>query len=135
MKIIKVILTVVFVLTVSLTAVAQCNMSSMSETKDLKAATVKTKLPTNAQTTQIKVSGNCESCKTRIEKAAIKAGAIKADWSANTQILTVSFDPKKTSEDKISKQVAAAGHDNEKYKATDKTYNALPGCCKYERKK
>jgi Cu(I)/Ag(I) efflux system membrane fusion protein len=27
--------------------------------------------------------------------------------------------------------VAKAGHDTEKYKATDKVYNDLPGCCKY----
>ena len=52
-------------------------------------------------TSNFKVYGNCESCKARIEKAAKAAGASKADWNIESKIMTVSFDPGKTSTDKI----------------------------------
>lgn len=79
------------------------------------------------------VRGNCGSCKARIEKAAKGAGADTAEWSAEKQMVTLNFDPAKTSSDKILKAIADAGHDNEKYKASDTVYNGLPGCCLYDR--
>jgi mercuric ion binding protein len=84
-------------------------------------------------TTSFKVWGNCESCKSRIEKAAKAAGAEKADWNEETKMIEVSFNSKKTSTDKIQQKIAAVGHDTEKYKSLQGTYNKLPGCCKYER--
>ncbi|PTT35971.1 TonB-dependent receptor [Chryseobacterium sp. HMWF028] len=79
------------------------------------------------------VRGNCASCKARIEKASKEAGANTAEWNAEKQTVTLNFDPSKTSSDKILKAIADAGHDNEKYKATDAVYNGLPGCCLYDR--
>ena len=87
------------------------------------------------KTETLKVSGNCDLCKTRIEKAAKLDGVSKAEWDAKTNILALTFDPAKTNMDQISKQIAAVGHDNNKVKADDKAYNALPGCCKYVRMK
>lgn len=81
---------------------------------------------------QIKVSGNCEMCKERIETAAKSvAGVTTAEWSAETKQLHVSFDGTKTSSDAIQKAIAKAGHDTEKYKAPDDVYKALPDCCLY----
>lgn len=85
----------------------------------------------SSRTETLKVSGNCGMCKSRIEKAAKLDGVSKADWSSESKILTVTFDPAKTNLDLIAKKEAAVGHDNDKAKADDKTYNALPGCCKY----
>ncbi|MDH6251839.1 outer membrane receptor for ferrienterochelin and colicins [Chryseobacterium sp. H1D6B] len=79
------------------------------------------------------VKGNCESCKARIEKAAKEAGADGAEWNAEKQSVTLNFDPSKTSSDKILKKIADAGHDNEKYKSSDRIYNNLPSCCLYDR--
>ncbi|WP_294251162.1 heavy-metal-associated domain-containing protein, partial [uncultured Chryseobacterium sp.] len=79
------------------------------------------------------VKGNCESCKTRIEKAAKEAGADAAEWNAETQTVTLHFDSAKTSSDKILKKIAEVGHDNEKYKSSDTTYKNLPSCCLYDR--
>ncbi|WP_185188488.1 TonB-dependent receptor domain-containing protein [Chryseobacterium gallinarum] len=79
------------------------------------------------------VRGNCASCKARIEKAAKDVGADGAEWNAEKQTVTLDFDSSKTSSDKILKAIADAGHDNEKYKATDAVYNSLPGCCLYDR--
>lgn len=82
---------------------------------------------------QIKVSGNCEMCKDRIETAARSvAGVTQAEWSAETKQLHVSFDKGKTNIDNIQKAIAKAGHDTEKYKAPDDVYKALPECCLYK---
>ncbi len=84
----------------------------------------------------IKVSGNCEMCKERIETAAKSiAGVSSAEWSAETKLLHVSFDGAKTNIDAIQKAIAKAGHDTEKYKTPDEVYNALPECCLYDRVK
>jgi periplasmic mercuric ion binding protein len=85
----------------------------------------------NPKTETLKVSGNCDMCKARIEKAAKIDGVTKAEWSEKTKTLTATFDPAKTNMDAIGKKIAEAGHDNEKAKATDKAYDKLPGCCQY----
>lgn len=86
-----------------------------------------------AVTEQFLVKGNCNMCKARIETAATKAGAISANWSAENQTLTMVLDESKVTCDTILKQVAEAGHDNEKYKAPDGVYKSLPACCLYTR--
>ncbi|MEI6554344.1 MAG: heavy-metal-associated domain-containing protein [Paludibacter sp.] len=83
------------------------------------------------KTETIKVSGNCGSCKARIENAAKVDGVAKADWSDKTKVLTLVYDPAKVKSDDVQKKIAAVGHDTPKYKATAAVYNALPGCCKY----
>jgi len=86
---------------------------------------------TSTKTETIKVSGNCESCQARIEKAAKVDGVSKASWDKTTKLLTLVYDPAKVKSDDIQKKIAAVGHDTEKYKADDKVYAKLPGCCKY----
>ncbi len=83
---------------------------------------------------QIKVSGNCEQCKDRIETAAKSVSGVgSADWSTETKMLHVQFDGAKTNSDAIQKAIAAVGHDTEKYKAPDAVYKALPECCLYRK--
>jgi Cu(I)/Ag(I) efflux system membrane fusion protein len=89
---------------------------------------------TEAKGTQatLTVQGKCGMCKTRIEKAAKSVtGVTSAQWNGETKALTFTYDEKKTSPDAVGKAVAKVGHDTDKYKAEDKVYNALPGCCKY----
>ena len=88
---------------------------------------------TTSQSAQFKVLGNCGMCKKTIEKAALGAGATTATWDMNTDLLAVTFDEKKTTTDAIQKAVARAGYDNAGYKADDKAYNNLHGCCQYDR--
>lgn len=83
------------------------------------------------KTESIKVYGNCDMCKARIEKAVKIDGVSKAEWNKKTKLLTVTFETSKTTVPAIQKKVAAAGHDTEKFKADNKTYNSLPGCCQY----
>jgi|AGTN01.3.fsa_nt_gi RND family efflux transporter, MFP subunit len=80
----------------------------------------------------LKVQGLCEMCKERIEKTAKSVvGVSSATWDIKTKDLHLDFDPKKTNLDAISKAIAQVGHDTEKHKADNKTYDALPSCCKY----
>ncbi len=88
-----------------------------------------------AKTETFKVWGACGMCKSRIEDAVKTEGATAASWDVKTKMLTVSFDPKKSSIDALSKKLASVGHDTEKYKAPDEVYAKLPGCCHYERNK
>lgn len=87
------------------------------------------------KTETFKVWGACGMCKTRIEDAVKTEGATAANWDLKTKMLTVTFDPKKTSMDAFGKKLASVGHDTEKFKAPDDVYAKLPGCCHYERSK
>jgi copper chaperone CopZ len=89
----------------------------------------------STKTESFKVFGKCNMCKARIEKTVLAEGATSASWNLKTQILTVTFDPAKTSKDALSRKLASVGHDTENYKAPDDVYAKLPGCCHYERSK
>ncbi len=87
------------------------------------------------KTEKFKVSGNCELCKARIEKAAKSVeGVTSASWNKDAKMAEATFNPSKTNLDKIELAIAGTGHDTELHKATDEAYNKLPGCCKYPRK-
>ena len=86
------------------------------------------------KTDTFKVYGNCDMCKYRIEKT-VKRDVIKGEWNPETKMMTVTYDAGKISNDDLQKKIAAVGHDTEKFKAEDKVYKKLPGCCLYDRKK
>ena len=85
------------------------------------------------KTVSFKVSGVCELCQAAIEKAAKTSGVAKASWNISTKILSISYNPAKVKVEDVQKSIAAAGYDNDKFKATKKAYDSLPACCKYER--
>ena len=123
MKTVKIIIIALLAIALGSNSYAQMHDHS-------KMTSVKTEM-TSVKTDTVKVSGNCEMCKARIEKAAKVKGVSKAEWVNKTKMLSVTFDPSKTNMELIGKKVAEAGHDNVKSKAEEKTYSALPGCCKY----
>ncbi|WP_207492583.1 heavy-metal-associated domain-containing protein [Aridibaculum aurantiacum] len=93
----------------------------------------------NAQTNAgkketVKVYGNCGMCKSRIEKAAVAAGASTATYNYDTKVLAVTIADEKTSMEQIEKAVAAVGHDTKNFTAPEEAYKKLHGCCKYDRK-
>ncbi len=83
------------------------------------------------KTESFKVSGKCGMCKSRIENAAKIEGVSKAEWDSEKQLLTVIYNPAKVKIDDLQSKIAAVGHDADKFKADDKIYAKLPGCCKY----
>ncbi len=78
-----------------------------------------------------KVFGSCEMCKTRIETAAQGKGVQTAIWDVDSKILTLNYDPSKTSLDRIQKRILLAGHDVDNKRANTKVYETLPACCRY----
>jgi periplasmic mercuric ion binding protein len=85
----------------------------------------------NIQTIVIKTSAVCEMCKDRIEKAmAYEKGVKSSSLVVDTKLLTVTFDTRKTSIDKIKKSVSQAGYDADEILADPKAYENLDACCK-----
>lgn len=108
----KLIYTLIFLLALSISVIGQSKKSSF------------------------KAYGKCGMCENRIEKAAKSIdGVTTAEWNIKTQIIDVTFDSSKTDVNKIQKAIAAVGHDTDMVKADNKIYEALPGCCKYDRVK
>lgn len=81
---------------------------------------------------EFSVSGNCEMCKKRIEKAAYSIKGVKiADWHIDHKDIKIIFNETKCSSDDIKKAIAKAGHDTDTIKATDEDYKKLHHCCLY----
>lgn len=116
MKAIKIVIAILLTVAVGSTTYAQLHdHSKMSSSK----------------TASIKVAGNCELCKARIEKAVNVKGISKAEWNSTTKTLILVYDPSKINTDEIQRKIATIGHDTEKYKANQKAYDKLPECCKF----
>jgi copper chaperone CopZ len=80
------------------------------------------------------VSGVCDMCKSRIEKAAFKTKGVKsAQWSPETKQLDLVINEFKTTPLKVKNNLAAVGHDTAEVQSNKGNYEALHGCCKYER--
>jgi mercuric ion binding protein len=136
MKLLKLLISAIFMVGLSLTTFAQHDHSSMGGASSNMNMNMNHSTQMNMvhpKTESLKVWGNCEMCKARIEKIAMANGASNADWNVKSKILTVDFDPMRSSMDYISGKLAKAGHDTGMKSAKDKAYNALPECCKYER--
>ncbi len=88
----------------------------------------------NSKTDTIKVYGNCEMCKTKIEKAGTQKNISKTVWSEETAMAIITYDASKTNKEAILKKIALVGYDSESFLAPNAVYAKLPGCCKYERK-
>lgn len=88
----------------------------------------------NSKTETLKVYGNCEMCKAKIEKAGTQKKLSKTEWNDETAMATITYDTKKTTADAILKKIALVGYDSDNFLAPDAVYAKLPGCCKYDRK-
>jgi mercuric ion binding protein len=98
-------------------------LAVMAMTLTAQAKTVKT---------SFNVSGLCELCEQRIERAAKSVpGVLSASWNQKTQKLALVYDNKKTTPAKVQKAIAAAGHDAGSVKASKAAYSKLPNCCRY----
>jgi Protein of unknown function (DUF3347) len=89
----------------------------------------------NAKTESVKIYGNCDMCKKKIEKAGNLKSEAKVTWNDKSQMATLIYDAKKTNQDEILKRIALVGYDSDKFLAPDKTYSKLDKCCHYDRPK
>ncbi len=84
---------------------------------------------------KIKTSAVCDMCKETIEKAmAYEKGVKKSDLDVDSKILTVTFDPNKTTLEKIRLAIVKSGYDADGQLADAKAYDNLNPCCKKDAK-
>ena len=79
---------------------------------------------------KIKTSAECDMCKKRIEKeVSLMKGVKKAELDLTTKVLTVEYNPKKTSPEKIRQRISEIGYDADEVKANNRATKELPHCC------
>lgn len=86
----------------------------------------------------LEVNGVCNSCKSRIEKTALKIKGVKyAKWDIFSHNLSLILDERKTSVETVAQAVAVSGHDvknpetGKEFIAKDEDYEKIFNCCKY----
>jgi len=80
------------------------------------------------------VSGNCDMCKERIEKAALSVnGAKTASWDAIQKKVKIEYNSEEASPEDFHRAISKVGHDTDLMKADDEVYKALPECCLYRK--
>ncbi|AZB31289.1 DUF3347 domain-containing protein [Chryseobacterium balustinum] len=89
----------------------------------------------NAKTETTKIYGNCDMCKSTIEKSGNVKNVAMVNWDKDSKMATITYDSKKTNEQEILKRIANAGYDSESFYAPDDVYAKLPSCCQYKRNK
>ncbi|MES2796348.1 MAG: DUF3347 domain-containing protein [Bacteroidota bacterium] len=87
----------------------------------------------NQKSVTATILGNCNTCKSAIEKAGSQPKTANVEWNLDTKKATILFDSKKTNSDEILKRIALAGFDSDQFLAPDQAYAKLDDCCKYER--
>ncbi len=116
----------------ALLLVATFTFASPTRTFSIEYRTSKIDTP-KSQTVKIKTSAICEMCKERIEKKlAFTKGVtdVNLDVESKDKVVTVIFNPKKTSLEKIKKAISEVGYDADEVVAETAGYDKLPGCCK-----
>ena len=79
---------------------------------------------------EIKTSAICGMCKNTIERdLAFEKGVKSADLDLETKVLTVEYNSKKTTPDKIRTRVTKVGYNADDKKRDPKAYSKLPACC------
>jgi mercuric ion binding protein len=86
-------------------------------------------------TKTFKVNGVCEMCEHTIEGALKRSSAVYfADWDAGSKLLLVKYNRTMINPKKLEELVATSGHSTENVKADTNAANALPDCCKHEKR-
>lgn len=82
------------------------------------------------ETVTIKTSIECEMCEARLEKSLYGLKGIKKiKVNIPTKEVTVTFDSKKVSAQRIRQVIAMTGYDADEVKADKTAYEKLPACC------
>ena len=79
---------------------------------------------------KIKTSAKCGMCKKRIERdLGVSKGIINSNLSLDDKVVTITYNTKKTSPEKIKEVISKIGYDADEVVADQKSHDALPGCC------
>lgn len=80
---------------------------------------------------KIKTSAICEMCKARIERnLGLSKGVKEANLDLNNKVVTVKYNPSKTTAEAVKATITNTGYDADELPAAEKAYNKLPSCCK-----
>ncbi|MCE9538501.1 MAG: cation transporter [Bacteroidetes bacterium] len=80
---------------------------------------------------KIKTSSHCEMSKVDIETAlAFEKGVKRSELDLFTKIVTIKYNPQKTTPEKIRKAISDAGYDADTVKANPEAFGKLNDCCK-----
>jgi len=80
---------------------------------------------------QFKTSAVCGMCKSRLEKSlAYEKGVQAANLDVPSKVLTVTYNPAKTSAEALRTAVQKTGYDADQLTADARAYDRLPECCK-----
>ena len=119
----KLIIALVALLSITLGVKAQQPTDSVTYTKNGLAIV------------KIKTSAVCDMCQETLEKAmAYEKGVKESHLDVDSKMLTVTFDPKKTTVAAIRKAVNMAGYDADGQPADKRAYDNLNACCKEDAK-
>jgi|GEM_PF-518252 len=80
---------------------------------------------------QFKTSAVCDMCKARLEKSlAYEKGVKAANLDVPSKVLTVSYNPAKTTPATLRAAIQKTGYDADALTADARAYERLPECCK-----
>ena len=84
----------------------------------------------DSDTLKIKTSAVSEMCKERIEHdMKFEKGVSSAELDLKSAVLTLVYNPAKTTEEKLKTAVTKIGYSADDMPANEKAYSKLPGCC------
>jgi copper chaperone CopZ len=85
----------------------------------------------NVESVDILTSAICEMCKDAIEYDLIYEKGVKtADLDLESKVITVTYNPKKTSPETIRKRISLTGYHADSILRDKEAYEKLPACCK-----
>lgn len=81
----------------------------------------------------VRTSSVCDMCEKTIEEGLVYEKGVKsADLDLATNVVHVSYDPKKTSPERIRTAITKLGYYADDQPADEKAYRNLPACCQKE---
>ena len=96
----------------------------------LSAANLKAQNATTAEL-KIKTSSVCDMCKETIEKnMAFEKGVKKSTLDVESKVLIVTYNPQKTTPEKLRIALSKIGYDADDVPADPKAHKKLDACCK-----
>jgi len=111
-----------------LTLLSISGSAAIAQTAPVASATAKTK---GAEQVQFKTSAVCDMCKARLEKSlAYEKGVQAAHLDVPSKVLTVTYNPAKTTPAALRTAVQKTGYDADQATADARAYDRLPECCK-----
>ncbi len=86
--------------------------------------------PPKTAEVKIKTSAKCGMCKKRIERdLGVSKGIVSSNLNLEDKVVTITYNTKKTSPEKIKGVISKIGYDADEIVADQKSHDALPSCC------